>query len=103
MATLKIQAGHLVVQRRDEQTRWRFEDILWLEARGHHTKLHARDGAHLIAAGLAAFVHWLPRDRFQRLNRSVVVNREHARLIPPGRSVGPSAPDAGRDSGTESR
>jgi DNA-binding LytR/AlgR family response regulator len=77
MATLKVQAGHLIVQRRNEQTRWRFEDILWLEARGHRTKLHARDGAHLIAAGLAAFVHWLPRDRFQRLNRSLLVNREH--------------------------
>lgn len=79
MAAVIVREGELLVRRRGAPVSLPLSRIIWLQASGHQTRLHTVSGTELVAAGLASFAHWLPRDQFTRVNRSVIVNRRHVR------------------------
>ena len=83
MASMRSKDGTLTVRHRGEDSHWHLADILWLESRNHHTCLHLRGGEELIHANLVSVEHWLPRDQFWRINRSMIVNRRQVCTVTP--------------------
>lgn len=79
MATVIVRQGELRLRRGGATLSWSLSRFIWLQASGHKTRLHTLNGTELVSAGLASFAHWLPRDQFARINRSVIVNRQHVR------------------------
>jgi hypothetical protein len=77
MATVIVREGCLLVRGRASTSSWPLAQVIWLQASGHQTRLHTTGGAELVGVTLASFAHWLPRDGFLRINRSIIVNRRH--------------------------
>jgi len=84
MATLIVTEGCVLVRGRASTASWPLAQVIWLQANGHQTRLHTVVGAELVGVALAAFAHWLPRDRFLRINRSIIVNRRHVKAASSG-------------------
>lgn len=51
-------------------------EIEWIEASGNYVRVHARGGSHLLRETLQGVEAKLPRDRFVRIHRSILVNAE---------------------------
>lgn len=84
MAAVTVKEGCLLVRARAATSSWPLAQVIWLQARGHQTRLYTAGGAEVVGAALASFAHWLPRDRFLRINRSIIVNRRHVQAALPG-------------------
>lgn len=79
MAKVIVREGCLLVRGRASTLSWPLTQVIWLQASGHQTRLHTAAGAELVGVTLASFAHWLPRDGFLRIHRSIIVNRRHVK------------------------
>lgn len=84
MATVIARDGQLIVRQRESLSGWPLSHIVWLQADGHRTQLHLIRETCVLPVGLAALAHGLPRDQFQRINRSLIINRRHVKSVTPG-------------------
>jgi two-component system, LytTR family, response regulator len=61
----------------------RSDEIQWLEAEGNYVKLHTPGATHLLRETLTGLEQQLPRDRFMRISRSVIVNLDRVKEVQP--------------------
>ncbi len=66
----------IFLKKDDHFERVKFEQILWLEADSNYTEVHTQDGTYIYSTVLKKMESALPGDRFFRVHRSYVVNKE---------------------------
>ena len=84
MAAVIVKDGCVLVRGRAATSSWPLAQVIWLQASGRQTRLHTAGGAEVVGVALASFAHRLPRDRFLRISRSIIVNRRHVKSASPG-------------------
>ncbi len=52
----------------------RVEDIRWIESAGNYVVVHTANDRHIVRETMSALEQGLPRNRFVRINRSLIVN-----------------------------
>ncbi|MEX0300174.1 MAG: LytR/AlgR family response regulator transcription factor, partial [Kordiimonas sp.] len=63
--TVKKGANNILVQP---------SDILWIAAEDYYSKLHTKDGDHLLRQPLKVLADRLPKEKFVQIHRSTIVN-----------------------------
>lgn len=66
----------LFLKKYDRFERVKFEHILWLEADSNYTEIHTESESYIYSTVLKKVEAVLPRDRFFRVHRSYIVNKE---------------------------
>jgi two-component system LytT family response regulator len=59
------------------------ETIDWIESDGNYVRLHAGGNSHYVRETLAALESQLPREKFMRISRSVIVNLDRVKELQP--------------------
>src|SRR5204863_8932742 len=57
--------------------------IAWIQAEGDYARVHAGGKSYLVARSLTDLERRLDPDRFPRIHRSAIVNRDHIREVAP--------------------
>jgi DNA-binding LytR/AlgR family response regulator len=71
----------MIVKQGHEKTKLRIQDILYLEAMKDYTRIITGSGQLLVLSTLNGMLEKLPRDKFIRIHRSYVVNREKIQSV----------------------
>jgi two-component system, LytTR family, response regulator len=59
------------------------ETIEWIEADGNYVRLHAGGSSHYVRETLASLESQLPREKFMRISRSIIVNLDRVKELQP--------------------
>ena len=59
------------------------ETIDWIESDGNYVRLHAGGNSHYVRETLGALESQLPREKFMRISRSVIVNLDRVKELQP--------------------
>jgi two-component system LytT family response regulator len=59
------------------------EKIDWIESDGNYVRLHAEQGSHYVRETLASLESQLPREKFMRISRSIIVNLDRVKELHP--------------------
>jgi len=70
------EARHIWVQRRGEMVRVDLDRVDWVAAEGEYVRLHLGDANYLHRESLTALLDQLDHQRFTRIHRSYIVNRD---------------------------
>jgi DNA-binding LytR/AlgR family response regulator len=79
------EAGTLVIKQGYEKHRLFLPDILYLEAMKDYTRIVTTQGQYLVLTTLSGFLQQLPADKFIRIHRSFIVNRDKVDAIRGGK------------------
>jgi DNA-binding LytR/AlgR family response regulator len=73
---LQEAADTLVIKQGYERYKLCLPDVLFLEAMKDYTRIVTRQGSYLVLSTLSGMMEQLPADRFLRIHRSFIVNRD---------------------------
>jgi two-component system LytT family response regulator len=59
------------------------ETIEWIESDGNYVRLHVGDSSHYVRETLASLESQLPREKFMRISRSIIVNLDRVKELQP--------------------
>jgi len=66
--------GRIVIRSEGKIIFLRTSEVEWVEAAGNYVKVHAGQRAHVVRDKISDFEQTLPRDKFVRIHRSLIVN-----------------------------
>lgn len=72
----EIESNHIIIKEGYDKYKIRIHDIFFLEAMKDYTKIVTTTGSHLVLCTLAGLHERLPAEKFVRIHRSYIVNRD---------------------------